>query len=74
MWPKRYSIRGLLLLMAFVAAALVLWLERHNSATSSAGRIRLQVSGERASTVNTITGEVAAGGSEASDAAGEPAR
>jgi hypothetical protein len=61
MWSKRYSIRGLLLLTAFVAVVLVFWLQRRNSATSSAGQIRLQVSGERASTVNTITGEVAAG-------------
>jgi hypothetical protein len=58
---KQYSIRGLLLLTAFVAAALVLWLERHNRATPSGGRIRLQVNGERASTVNTTTGEVASG-------------
>jgi hypothetical protein len=55
---KRYSIRGLLLLTAFVAAALVLWLQRHNSAASSGGRVRVQVSGERASIVNTTTGEV----------------
>jgi hypothetical protein len=57
---KRYSIRGLLLLTAFVAVALVWWLERHNRATT-AGRIRVQVSGERASIVNTVTGEVAVG-------------
>ncbi|HEX4413514.1 MAG TPA: hypothetical protein VH107_07775 [Lacipirellulaceae bacterium] len=61
MWPKRYSIRGLLLLTAFVAVALMWWLQRNNRATIT-GRVRVQVSGERASIVNTVTGEVAQGG------------
>jgi hypothetical protein len=64
---KRYSIRGLLLLTAFVAVALMWWLQRHNSATH-AGRIRVQVSGEHASIVDADTGAVADGRTEAAEA------
>jgi hypothetical protein len=53
--------RGLLLLTAFVAVALVWWMQRNNRAASTS-QIRLQVSGERASIVDSATGEVAAGG------------
>jgi hypothetical protein len=60
MWPRRYSIRGLLLLTAFVAVALAWWLERHDWA-SAGSSIRVQVNGERASVVDTETGEVAVG-------------
>lgn len=57
---KQFSIRDLLLLIAFVAIALGWWVDRHNRATVPAlsGRYQLQTNEGHAFVLNTASGQV----------------
>jgi hypothetical protein len=53
----RFSIRDLLYLVVIVSLALAFWIERRNSASTSA-RYQIQVVEDRAFVVDTVTGQV----------------
>ena len=55
---KRFSTRTLLLLVAFVAIALGLWVERNNR-VAGPGPYQLQIAGDHAEVLDTATGQIA---------------
>ena len=54
---KQFSIRDLLLFVAFVALALGWWIERHNR-VGAPGRFQMQVTNGQVMMLDTATGEV----------------